>query len=237
MTEPRQAEESLIALAGQLVTGQSLEKMLRQVLDLACTAVPGGDGGGITLLDAEGPGTAAATSDAALRVDSVQYQAVSGGPCLEAYRRQQLLRIESTASDRRWPEFAAAAAAEGFGSTLSVPLVVGGDGLGALNLYCRREHGFPAADEHLAVLAGSSAAVALANARTHWRAARLADELQQALATRGVTEQAAGILVAQHGCSARRAHHLLAAAAQRNRLTVAEVAADLVQRTSQQEPA
>lgn len=237
MTGPEQQEESLIAMAGILVTEQSLEKSLRQILELACTALPGGDEGGITLLEAEGPGTAIATSEVALRVDRSQYDAETGGPCLEAYRRQQILRIDSTTTDERWPEFSGTAAAEGLHSTLSIPLVVSGDGLGALNIYCHREHGFAAADEQFATKLGSCASVALANARTYWRAARLADQLQQAMATRGIVEQATGILIAQHGCSAEHALHLLTAAAQRNRLALAEVAGDLVQRTVNQEPA
>ena len=223
-------------MAEILVTGQSLEKTLRQILELACTALPGGDEGGITLLEAEGPGTAVATSDVARRVDNTQYEAETGGPCLDAYRRQQMLRIDSTATDQRWPEFSGTAAAEGLGSTLSIPLVVGGDGLGALNIYCRREYRFPATDERLAAVLGSCASVALANARTYWRAARLADQLQQSLSTHGIIEQATGVLIAQHGCSAEHAFHLLAAAAQRYRLTLAEVAADLVQRAGNEQP-
>ncbi len=222
-------------MAGILVTEQSLEKTLRQVLELACAALPGGDEAGITLLEAEGPATAFATSDVALRVDRTQYDADTGGPCLAAYRRQVVLRIDQTATDQRWPEFAGTAAA-GVGSTLSVPLVVSGDGLGALNIYCHREYGFPAADERLAASLGSCASVALANARSYWRAARLADQLQQTLATHGVVDQATGILIAQRNCSAEHALHLLTAAAQRNRLVPTEVAADLVRRTSSQEP-
>lgn len=236
MTWPTEPEESLIAMAGILVTEQSVESTLRQVLELACAALPGGDEGGITLLTAGGPGTALATSAGALRVDRTQYDAASGGPCLDAYRRQEVLRIDSTASDRRWPEFCAAAAAAGVGSTLSVPLVVGGDGLGALNIYCHGEYGFPAADERLAVSLGSCASVAVANARGYWRAAQLTEQLEQALTARGAIDQATGILIAQHRCSAEEARHLLAAAAQRNRLTLTEVASDLVRRTSRQEP-
>ncbi|HEX6857311.1 MAG TPA: GAF and ANTAR domain-containing protein [Streptosporangiaceae bacterium] len=227
-----QADEALIALTGILVTGQNMEEILRQVLELACTALPGGDEGGITLLEADGPSTAIATSDLVLRVDNSQYDAASGGPCLEAYRRQQILRIDSTANEPRWPEFAAIAAAHGIGSALSVPLVVGGDGLGAMNIYCRRENGFAAADQRLAASLGSCASVALSNARTYFRAARLAEQLREALSTRGVINQAAGVLIAQRHCSADEAFHLLAAAAQRHRLPLSEVAADLVQRTS-----
>jgi len=227
-----QADEALIALAGILVTEQNMEETLRQVLELACTALPGGDEGGITLLEADGPATVMATSDLALRVDNTQYDSASGGPCLEAYRRRQIIRIDSTASDPRWPEYVAMAAAHGIGSTLSVPLVVGGDGIGAMNIYCRREHGFTDTDQRLAASLGSCASVTLSNARTCIRAARLAEQLREALATRGVLNQAAGILIAQRHCTADKAFHLLAAAAQRNRLTVDEVAADLVERTS-----
>ena len=231
-----QADEALIALAGILVTEQNMEETLRQVLELACGALSGGDEGGITLLEADGPSTAIATSDAALRVDRSQYDASTGGPCLDAYRRQEILRIDQTATDQRWPEFAGTAVAEGVGSTLSIPLVVSGDGLGALNIYSHHEYGFSTADERLAASLGSCASVALANGRGYWRAARLADQLQQALATHGVVDRATGILIAQRGCSAEHALHLLTAAAQRNRLPLTDVATDLVRRTSSQEP-
>ena len=49
-------------------------------------------------------------------------------------------------------------------------------------------------------------------------------------------EQATGILIAQRRCSAEHALHLLTATAQRNRLTLTELAIDLVQRTSGQDP-
>lgn len=223
-------------MAGILVTEQSVDKTLRQILELACQALPDADEGGITLLENEGPGTAAATSELALRVDSTQYLAETGGPCLEAYRRQQILRIGSTATDQLWPEFSGAATAAGIGSTLSIPLVVGGDGLGALNLYCHHENGFPLTDDRLATSLGSAASVALTNARTYWKTVRLADQLQQALASHGAVEQAVGILMAQQGCTAERALHLLTATAQHNWLDVTDVAADLVQRTSHGSP-
>lgn len=234
MTGPRPPDQSLIAMASILVTEQSLEKTLRQILELACAALPGGDEGSITLLETGGPGTAVATSANVLRVDSLQYEAATGGPCLDAYRRQQILRIDSTASDERWPEFARIAAAEGLGSTLSIPLAVGGDGLGALNLYCHDRYGFQPADERLAATLGPAASVALANARTYWKAAQLADQLQEALSSRGAVEQATGILMARHGCTAGHALHLLAAAAMRHRLTVTDVATDLIQRAASQ---
>lgn len=231
MTGPQQPDQTLIQLAGILVSEQSLEETLGQVLALACGALNrcDGDGGGITLLEREGPVTAVATSETARRVDGFQYTSPSGGPCLEAYRRQQIFRIDSTAEDPRWPEFCQAAAEAGIKSTLSLPLIVGGDGIGALNLYCGEANGFSAADEVSGAAFASYASVALANARVYWRAHRLAGQLEEALSTRGVIEQAKGILIAEQGCSADEAFQLLVGVSQRSHRKLREVATELVE--------
>jgi GAF domain-containing protein len=234
MDAPRLPDETLIELAGILVAEQSLDMTLRQVLDMACAALPSGDDGGITLLEREGPRTAVATSDAALQVDAFQYDSEQGGPCLEAYRQRQAFRIESTADEPRWPGFSRSAAAVGIRSTLSVPLIVGGDGLGAMNIYSRQPGGFSDADEALAASFASHASVALANARVYWRAQRLAGQLEEAMSTRGVIEQAKGILIARQGCSADQAFQLLVQVSQRSHIKLHDVARDLVERARNQ---
>lgn len=234
MADFRPSEESLIALARILVAEQSLDKTLRQVLDLACAALGSGDEGGITLLEREGPRTAVATSDAAIRVDNSQYVFEEGGPCLQAYRQQQMFRIDSTADDQRWPDFCRTAAEAAFNSTLSVPLVVGGDGLGALNIYRRQAGGFSATEETLVSSFASYASVALANARDYWRTQRLAGQLEEAMATRGIIEQAKGVLMASQGCSAEGAFQLLVGMSQRAHIKLHDLARDLVETARQQ---
>lgn len=229
MVSSPEPPEGLIALAGVLVAEQSLEATLTQVIDLACAAMSGGDMGGVTLLEGEGPTTAAATDEEARRVDAIQYQ-VGAGPCLDAYRHQVVNRIDSTTDDLRWPTFCAGAAAAGIGSTLSLPLVVGGDGLGALNIYCRRPNGFTEADEVAGATFANHASVALANARVFWRTQTLAGQLQDALSTRGVIEQAKGILIAEQGWTDDEAFQVLVKASQRTHTKLHDVAADLVER-------
>jgi GAF domain-containing protein len=234
VADPRPSEESLIALAGIRIAEQSLDKTLRQVLDLVCAALGRGDEGGITLLEREGPRTAVATSEAAIRVDNTQYVSEQGGPCLEAYRQQQMFRINSTADDQRWPEFSQTAADAGIRCTLSAPLVVGGDGLGAMNIYRHQPGGFSATDEALATSIASHASVALANARDYWRAQRLAGQLEEAMTTRGVIEQAKGVLMASQGCSADQAFQVLVTMSQRGHIKLHDVAANLVETARQQ---
>ena len=59
------------------------------------------------------------------------------------------------------------------------------------------------ADEALGISFASYASVALANARTYWRAQQLADQLAGALSPQGVIEQAKGIIIAYVGSAGR----------------------------------
>ncbi|HEU5392932.1 MAG TPA: GAF and ANTAR domain-containing protein [Streptosporangiaceae bacterium] len=140
------------------------------------------------------------------------------------------------AGQPRWPTFAQSAAAAGIKSTLSVPLVVGGDGLGALNIYSREENSFAEAEVALAATFASYASVALANARVYWRTQRLASQLEEALSSRGVIEQAKGIIIARQGCSADEAFQVLVRLSQHRRVKLRDVAAELVQRAHDQAP-
>ena len=69
-----------------------------------------------------------------------------------------------------------------------------------------------------------------ANARMFWRTQTLAAQLEQALSTRGVIEQAKGILVSQQGCSADEAFDILVRASQRTHVELHDVATGLVER-------
>jgi GAF domain-containing protein len=182
---------------------------------------------GMTLLDQAGPITPAATSRAAARVDSTQYR-LNDGPCLEAYRRREVIRIESTEDDERWPEFCQVAVDEGVLSTLSFPLIVQGDGLGALNLYSNRRSGFDDADERTGTVFALHASTTLANVRAFWRNEALRKNLEQALETRGVIDQAKGILMAQENISADEAFEVLKRASQRANRRIHDLASEIV---------
>src|SRR4051794_33705206 len=145
----RQSEavsESLAALASYLLGEVSLRGTLQRVIDLARQAIPAADSAGLTLLDGGRPSTAVFTSDEAAAVDQLQYDR-GEGPCLQAYRDNQVYRVDSNRREPRWPGFARQAAAAGVLSSLSLPLVAGGSAIGALNLYAHRESAFSDGDE------------------------------------------------------------------------------------------
>lgn len=226
MDEP-DATEAILSLAAAAPGRESFDATLQQIVDLAQAGVTHCTMAGITLLEAAGPTTAAATSEVAAAVDAIQYR-VNGGPCLDAYRRQVINRIDSTDTEERWPEFCRGAAAAGVRSILSYPLVVSGDGIGAMNLYSDVESGFDARDERAGTIFVAHASVTLAHIRAFWRTDELRRHLEEALTSRGVIDQAKGILMAREGFSADDAFEVLRSASQRANRRVHDLAQEIV---------
>ena len=88
--------------------------------------------------------------------------------------------VESTPADGRWPAFRAAAAADGIGSTLWMPMIVDGQAVGAMNLYARPQN-TPFGDEarDIGMQLASQAAIVPANAQSSWYARTLSEGLRQ----------------------------------------------------------
>ena len=209
-----------------VVTDDPLDTTLRRVVDLAAKEIDGCDIAGITLMRDGNPVTAAFTDSVAPEIDVAQY-ATGSGPCLEAFHTNRTRRIDDTRTDARWPDFALAAAEHGVVSTVSVPLVVGANALGALNLYARTANAF-AGDDSSTVFA-LQASVVVANAQAFWAAQDLADQLENALESRAVIEQAKGVLLARTGCSLDEAFDRLRIASQNQNRKLRDIAAEVVQ--------
>lgn len=172
----------------------TLEGTLRRLAVLANQAMSGSDLVSVTTLVAGRPSTAGFTDDLASQVDDLQCQ--SGvGPCLDAVRRQTVIRVDSTEKDQRWPAFSRDAAARGILSSLSFPLVVHHLGIGALNCYSRTA-AFSADDERT----GSAFATAGGIALAYWHARHQGERLGLALQPPATIKQAKAILKALQRC-------------------------------------
>jgi hypothetical protein len=160
------------------------------------------------------PVAAATTSDIAAALDRDQY-ATGDGPCLQAARTGELVRVSVTEVADRWPTFARDAEAAGFGSFLSAPLAVNDDHTGAINCYSARGHGFAELDEKPLALYTSAATALLRTYARYQRARDTAEQLRIALNSRAVIDQAKGILMALRQISADEAFTLLVEQSQR----------------------
>ena len=224
--------EALRALGHFLVADRSIGDTLLEVSQITTNAMPAAEMAGIALLGTDGrPTTGVFTDDAAPEIDEGQYRS-GRGPCLDAWREKRVVRIDDLGdAGDRYPEFVKAAQAHGIQSTLSLPLIAGDDGIGALNLYARVISGFSEEDEQIGVELAGAASIVLANAAAYWQAAQLSEQLSEAMKSRAVIEQAKGMLMAQTPhLSADDAFDLLRRASQRENLKLRDIAQRIVDR-------
>jgi GAF domain-containing protein len=223
---PLEFVEALLALSRASVTDGDLESLLDDVAQLAVAQLRDCDMAGVTLIGARGPTTAVFTNPAAPEIDSAQYE-TGRGPCLDAFRDGEIMRIEDTKLDERWPEFAAAALEHDVRSTLSLPLRTETETIGALNLYSNRLEAF-GDDDQVATVFVAHAASTLANAQAYHAAHALSEQLQEALASRAVIEQAKGMIMREQGCDADAAFERLKRESQNTNRKLRDVAQTLV---------
>jgi GAF domain-containing protein len=172
--------------------------------------------------------TLAATDERMQAVDHAQYEAMDG-PCIEVLEPIDPVYIEDIVTEDRWPAFCEVAEEAGVGSSLSLHVTVDAEETAtSLNLYARRSH--PVGDEQLrqAQTFAAPLAAALSNISMYRAAARLAEQLADAMRTRAGIEQAKGILIAERGISAEDAFQVLRDVSQRTNVKLAVVAARLV---------
>ncbi|MFN2506025.1 MAG: GAF domain-containing protein [Acidimicrobiales bacterium] len=189
---------ALKALSEFLVAESSMGDTLLRVSQITTDAMPAAEMAGISMLGDDGkPTTAVFTDEAPPAIDQAHYES-GKGPCLDAWRQKRVVRIDemSLAVDE-YPEFCKAADEHSVQSTLSLPLVAGNRGVGALNLYSRTTKGFSQEDEALGTDLATAAAIVLANTSAYWEASQLGDQLNEAMQSRAVIEQAKGMLMAR----------------------------------------
>ena len=234
MSYPEQLTSGLQAMSQFLVGDANLADTLTRISQLATESIEGADFAGMTLETERGPRTSVFTDPESPEIDQAQYDA-GAGPCLDSMRYGELNRIDSTEDDVQWPTFSRAAHDHGIMSTLSCPLIVNDNKpVGALNLYSRRVANFDEEAETHGMAFAEQAAVVLTNAEAYWGAFELSEQLQTALTSRPVIEQAKGIMMAREGCTEEEAFDILRRASQRANVKLRDVAAEVVARTQKQ---
>ena len=222
--------EVLADLAQIVLAEETLDSVLSKVVSLAKQVIPGADEVSLTLVRRGRAHTAAYTGELAMQADERQY-GLDAGPCVDASRGGELLHVSDMRTEERWPEYAPQAVRAGVLSSLSIPLPIQEDLIGALNVYSRSANAFDGEDIAAAEAFAAYAAVAVANADTFASTAETAEQLRTAMASRATIEQAKGVLMAQSGLSPDEAFAVLVRASQRENRKLRDVAADVVART------
>ena len=222
-----QPQDAFQELGRITLSEHSLDNVMEKVAQLTKRTVPGAGEVSVTLLERGKASTVAFTGQLAVDLDERQYQR-GHGPCLEAIDGVEPVRIDSMRSDRRWKDWAVEASRAGAGSSLSIPVPLQREVSAALNLYATDEHAFDDDAVELASTFAAYAGVALANAHLHQAQGKVAEQLQQAMQSRAVIEQAKGILMGTRRCTPDEAFNILVELSQRSNRKLRDVAAALV---------
>jgi GAF domain-containing protein len=221
---------AFVALADTLVDDYDVIDLLDQLVG-HCMALLPTTAVGLLLGDAgrELRVVAASSEDAEL-MELLQIQA-DEGPCLECYRTGAAVSVPDLAhAAQRWPVFTAAVEERAglFRSVHALPLRLRGEAIGALNLFHRDPGPLAQADLDLGQALADVATIGILQERAIRRGEVLAEQLQAALNSRVIIEQAKGVVAQLLGVDMDVAFTTLRRQARRSNRLLGEVARAVV---------
>jgi GAF domain-containing protein len=188
------------------------------------------DAAGIMLAAPDGGLRVMASSSEGMRVLELFELQSEQGPCLDCYRTgQPVVHQDLSAADGRWPRFAVEALEAGFRSAGALPMRLRGHLIGALNLFYDKPGGMKQADIDAAQALADVATIAILQHRAAIDAQVLNAQLNHALQSRVVIEQAKGVIAERGGLDMGQAFSTLRSYARTHNRLLADVARDVVE--------
>lgn len=195
----------------------------------SCMELMPADSAGILLDDLQGGLRVLASSTQSIRHLELLELQHREGPCFEAVSMGRTARVTDLRKALpRWPTFASAAIERGITAAYAVPMTLREHRLGALNLFCVAGHELDERHLRIAHVLATMATNAVFNHRSIPEQELLAQQLQTALTSRVLIEQAKGVLAEREGVGVEEAFDLLRRTARSHRRQLSDVAADIV---------
>jgi GAF domain-containing protein len=217
-----------------LLETDSLEDFL-QTLAEAALELSGAEGTGVTLEREGRPVTVVSAGPPAPKLDEKQY-GQDDGPCLQSLRTGREISVRDMPAERRWGEYPAYAAACGIRSSLSLPIAPHTHTAGALNLYAGPPDAFAHADLGALRSLADQATGGIALAQRISDAQEFAGQLQLAMQSRSVIDQALGIIMSRRRCTAQEAFTTLRTASQHRNIKLRDLCTQMITSLTGQPP-
>jgi GAF domain-containing protein len=220
--------ETFVLLADTLVDDYDVVDLLDQLV-AACVDLLGVTAAGLLLDDQRGNLAVVASSSEESRLLEIFQLQNDEGPCLDCVRGGAPVSSGDLDADRaRWPLFVPAALAAGFRSVAAVPLRLRSQTIGGLNMFDSRVELVPAEDQRLAQALADVATIGILQRRSAHRTTLVAEQLQHALNSRVVIEQAKGVLSERNAVTMDVAFDTLRRHARNHNLKLTDVALAVV---------
>jgi transcriptional regulator with GAF, ATPase, and Fis domain len=231
MTRETRLASAFVELAEALVVGQELGEFLHL---LSCRAIDllEVDAAGVMLADDDDRLRAIAASSETthlLEVFALQHQE---GVCLDVYRQGTSEQASTAGTTEKWPHFSRVTLQHGYRWVCGVPLRLGDEVIGALNLFREKEEPLDDESVRLAQALADVATVALLQRRETMQSRRQAHQLQGALDSRILIEQAKGVLAERLGLQPEEAFEKLRREARNGNRKLLDVAREVVRGTA-----
>lgn len=221
---------AFVAIAGSLALGQDVNELLTE-LATDCARLLDVSAAGLLLADPHGAlHVVAASSERAADLEAFQAQR-GQGPCHTCYLDGRPVNVpDLSAAAERWPDFAVVAAQAGVASVHAVPMRLRGAVVGALNLFGATTGALNEEDLRLAQGLADVATIALVQERAASDMATVNEQLQKALDSRVVLEQAKGMVAYSGGLDMPAAFAALRTYARDHHIKLTDLARALVTR-------
>lgn len=232
MTSQQRILETLVSLADTLVDEFDVIEFLHTLAEAGVELLEA-DAAGLMLADQRGELQVVAASTAEARTLELFELQHGEGPCVDCYREgRAITNIDPEQAEQRWPAFGAAVRAAQFSSVHAVPLRLRDQVIGAMNLFLADRRTLSSDDLNLSQALADIATIGLLQERAVREQQILAEQLQGALNSRTIIEQAKGVLAERHKVGPDVAFTLMRAHARRTGRQLLAVASDVIDGTS-----
>ncbi|TFD67867.1 GAF and ANTAR domain-containing protein [Cryobacterium ruanii] len=230
MTRASLVSAAFVKLTDTLVGEYDVLDVLHTLVE-ECVHLLDATAAGLLLADPSGElQVVASTSEESYLVEVLQQQA-GAGPCVDCYRTGKVVTMGDIASSGDiYPDFKAAALSQGFHSVHAIPMRVRHRAIGALNLFRTKTGDVTPEDAAIGQALADVATISILQERTAHEDAVVNEQLQRALNSRILIEQAKGVIAQVSTVSMDEAFKRLRADARAKNHTMHESAEDIINR-------
>lgn len=220
----------IVSLADSLRPGYDVVDTLDLLVEAATTFTPAVEAG-VLLVGSDGKlHVAASSAERASDIEEAQ-MGVDGGPCVDAIAAGGPVEIvDIDAEAWRWPAFAITARSRGIRAAHAIPMKLRTQTLGGLNLFSDRPGFLGDRDFAVASALTQIATISIVQHRSSSGQSATIAQLQHALDSRVLIEQAKGVISQQRGVPMDEAFGLLRTHSRRKQLGLHDIAAQIVER-------
>jgi transcriptional regulator with GAF, ATPase, and Fis domain len=221
--------EAFVEMADTLVDDFDLMDFLHVLTD-RCVSLLGVSAAGLLLTDQRGALRLVAASSEQTRLLELFQVQIDEGPCLECFHSGRPVAVADLAGAvERWPRFVPAARRTGFEAVHALPMRLRSEVIGALNLFTTQARDLDSETLRLGQALADVATIGLLQARTIQRRDALTEQLQTALNTRVLIEQAKGVIAERRHLDMDAAFTLLRASARNHNRRLADLSRAVIE--------